>query len=531
MDPLTLEQFAIKAVAQSSGVANPEQWLVDYFNSGQTSSSGVRVTANKALGLPAVWASVQLIAGYLASMPIRVKRENGDRWEELPNHPASKLLNREPNELQSDHTFKETLMIHALLEGNGRAVIFRNQLGQPIELLIAFPESVHTQMWQGEKYHLISIDPNYYVQALPGTGGPPPGGLYRVHDRDVFHIPGLSYNGLWGNSVISQCKDTFGIDSAGQDSAGYSFRNNGRPGLLLESPRGAFRTEKESKEFMAAFNAAHEGPTQAMKTGMIREGMKAHVLPMSAQDSQFIESRNFSREDIAMIFGTQNMLGEGKAVYKDLAERVSAFITNTLSRWFHRWTTESERKLLSAREQAAGNITFEFDTSQFVKGDPNTLADFTGKLRQQEVISGNEARRMLGFNPVEGLDEYNNPNTSSGAEPEPEEEPAEETEPPANKAARFFIANLIESETRQLVAATRRKDFLGSVKRIYDKLRPKICELLDAIDLDQSLADEYCQRSIDQVMEAAAVSTPETLKASIETTTATWPERVNEFHV
>ena len=68
-----------------------------------------------------------------------------------------------------------------------------------------------------------------------------------------------------------------------------------------------------------------------------------------------------------------------------------------------------------------------FNPTQLLTGDPNTLADYTGKLRQQGALSGNEVRAFHHLNPVDGLDDYSNPNISTGLENEPDEaSPADE---------------------------------------------------------------------------------------------------------
>ena len=289
-----------------------------------------------------------------------------------------------------------------------------------------------------------------------------------------------------------------GIDQAGRDSLGYSFSNNGRPGMLLEAPRGLFRSEKEKQEFMDRINAKHEGVEASGRTMLLSEGIKATVMPQSASDAQFLESRGFSREDIAMLFGTQNMIGEGKAVYKDLTQRFTAYVQNCLNKWFERWEQECRRKLLSEREKRAGGYKYEIDPSQFLKGDPTTLAGYTASMRSQGIMSGNEARQLHGLNPVDGLDTYENPNisVSVGASAEQVDQASSESDGDSDDnsgavAMRRNFATLIEHEQRRLNAAAGSKgNFIAWAERFYQKFRDRLYDVCEAV----GIPDTRCRR-------------------------------------
>ena len=110
------ESSALVALNQTSNLSDPQQWLIDALGGG-SSSSGVRVSSATAIGLPAVFASVQLIAGHIGAMPLRLFRESSDGTRtEIRNHPSIRLLQVAPNQLQTPMTFKESLMVHALMD-------------------------------------------------------------------------------------------------------------------------------------------------------------------------------------------------------------------------------------------------------------------------------------------------------------------------------------------------------------------------------------------------------------------------------
>jgi phage portal protein BeeE len=65
-----------------------------------------------------------------------------------------------------------------------------------------------------------------------------------------------------------------------------------------------------------------------------------------------------------------------------------------------KWEEEVMAKLISP----ARPLEVEFDTTPLLKGDPNSLADYTMKMQQHGVLTINEIRELHGFAPVEDGD-------------------------------------------------------------------------------------------------------------------------------
>ena len=529
-----------EALNSISGLTDPAEWLVDTLGGG-TAKSGVRINLTTAVGLPSVFSAVQRIAAHVGLLPVEVKRKVGESARPIPNHPATRLLQLAPNMLQTPMVFRETLMLHALLSGNGRAWINRNGLGQPTELLLLMPWDTYTLMVGGEKWHATYIDREYLGDErgpqLSEQGTRQDARLYKIPDSEVFHIPGLASNGLWGFSLIHVAKEVLGIDAAGLQAAGASFGNNGRPGLVLEAPANLSLSNKEADEIVDNWNEAYEGIDNAGRTGLIRNGMKLHVLPISNSDAQFLESREFSRRDIALLFGTEAVM-ESSAVYKNLTERNSAYVLHCLNKWLEKWEQEIRRKLFSDRERNRTEVFAEFDASQLLRGDPNTLADYTGKLRAQGLISGDEGRAMHGLNPAGLTDDFGNPAISADGgndDGEESDDDGEETEngPPDDAVAiaieRSF-ANLLKHEARRIVDMTRQRgNYLGSVERFYVKFEPKLAETCREWGIDPRLATDHCETSMREILDVAGTVTAEGLTDAMTEITYQWPDRASEF--
>lgn len=404
----------------TSNARNPAAWLLQSLGLVSNSSAGIAININSVLSIPEVWMAVNKISGHLSQMPIECCKysynENGIEYSEKQRNDAGYRTIRNPNEFFTKATLMEKWVVDALLYGNARLYIERSENGQPKALWPLQAENCTTVIAGGERWHTVTIDTASEVGDLKAKSDHQ-GTMYKIHDRDILYLMGLTRNGWWGENPIDLLRDSFGLSIAGQEASGSTFRNAGRPGLLLEAPRGAFRTAKESQEFLDQFNTAHEGLDKTGKTGMIREGMKAQVLPNDTNTSGYVQQRQFQRESTAMIFLLESVFGDNTgSTYKSVTERNAAYVTNCLGRWINKIEDELAKKLLSARQEANGSFRYKMDTSCLFRHDKLSMAQYTMNLRQQMMISGNEVRELHGLPPVDDLVEDFNPQAKAAAD-------------------------------------------------------------------------------------------------------------------
>ena len=384
--------------ALTSGQNNPASWLVEAFGGSNKSKTGVNVTTSSALGLAPVIYAVNRISGHVAGMPIEVMKADAEGKRSRVYNNTYRLLNKRPNDIMTAFQLKEIMMVHALISGNGRCYIDRNSNGTPVGLIPILPYNCQTMLVDGQKWHLVTQESGTTQDAIPVKLKS--GEYYKIPDRDVLHVMNTSYNGIWGMHVIDIARDVFGLTQAGQEGAAVTIANSSQPSMLLEAPNGMFRSAKDAKDFLDNFNSKHEGLENSGKAGLLRDGMKATVLPVSNTDSQFLQQRNFQREEIALLFGLESILGDTSGqTYRSISERNTAYINNCLSRWFAKWTEEIENKLMPY-----GNLEATFNTRKLMQGDPNSVADYALKVSQTGAATVNEVREIIDLDPVEDGD-------------------------------------------------------------------------------------------------------------------------------
>lgn len=132
------------------------------------------------------------------SLPLRFYQYNGNGGKEKAlKHPLYSLLHGEPNPEMSAYSFRETMMTHLLLWGNAYAQIIRNGRGEVTALYPLMPDRMTVD--RDAKGHI------FYEYSRQDSDASTLGKKQNVIllPEDVFHIPGLGFDGLVGYSPIA----------------------------------------------------------------------------------------------------------------------------------------------------------------------------------------------------------------------------------------------------------------------------------------------------------------------------------------
>ena len=221
------------------------------------------------------------------------------------------------------------------------------------------------------------------------------------------------------------------------ESQGVTYKNSGRPSMILTAPRGVFRDADDAQTFMENFRADTSNLDNKGRAALIREGMGIQSMS-TAVDNEATDSRQFQRESAALILMLEQIIGDGSSgVYGSLAEKNAAWLTHGLGRWLNKIEQECDRKLLSENMRRAG-MYYDFSTESLFKTDKVGMLSYTSGLRSQGVISSNEVRMMHNLPPVDdeamdtdfyaGLNTISHQDDTPTDEEESQDEVVEETE-------------------------------------------------------------------------------------------------------
>lgn len=493
---------------------------------GGSEESEAYVGPEQSITVPPVWYAVNKIAGHIGQMPLSVYRRMRDGGiEKAVEHQAYRLVRTRPNEFQSAFDFRELVMVHALLWGNGRAWIVREG-SRPVELLPLMPENTVTVVFKGKKYHVTKPESDSRVNLLRSMAESIDEMLV-IEDMDCLHIKGISFDGIDGKGLIPTHKRTVRIAIESEKSLDNQLTKGFSGSIMLEAPAGAFADEQDAKRFIDAFKQHHSGTSKAGQVGLLREGIKANLIRMSNVDLQMIDQRRFSRQDIGLLFGL-TMPGDGESVsYNSLEQKTIAYLTDTLGRWVSKWEEECDHKLLTEREKLRDTHYFAFDEKQLLRMDSQTQASVFSTYIASRVMNPNEVRAELDRNPYDGGDEYVNPaidtrNQGDPEEPDEDEEVEQQTRATARKAVVSRIRQLLEIEAKRAVAGCSQKNFADWVDGFYAKWEGKLAEVIAELGGDPNLATVHCEKSKNELIEASGRATIETLSSEVSQTVASW---------
>jgi HK97 family phage portal protein len=372
-------------------------------------ASGMSVSPETALRISAVWACVGLLAETIASLPfVMFKRLADGGRERDPSHALYRLLHNQPNAWQTAFEFREMLTAHALLRGNGYAEIVPGVSGAVEQLIPNHPDRVRVEDLPGGGFR-------YQVKQGDGSERP-------VNAEDMFHLRGLSLDGVTGLSVVAYARESMGLSLAAERYGARFFGNDTRPGGILKK-EGKLSPEA-AKRLKDTWESAHAGVGNSHRVAVLEEGLEWQQIGMAPEDAQFLQTREFQAEDVARWFRVPpHMIGlTSKATsWGSGIEQLSmAFVTYTLLPWLQRWQQCVSRDLITKPDEHFA----EFVVDGLLRGDTKSRYGAYAVGRQWGWLSVNDIRRLENMNPIgESGDQYLRPlNMVDAADPLPEED-------------------------------------------------------------------------------------------------------------
>lgn len=354
-------------------------------------TSGKPVNERTAMQTTAVYACVRILAEAIASLPLHVYEYQDDGGKKLVHdHPLYYLLHDEPNPEMTSFVFRETLMSHLLIWGNAYAQIIRDGAGRVLGLYPLLPDKMDVQ--RDDKGNI------YYVYSRNSDENPmfKEYGNIKLKAEDVFHIPGLGFDGLIGYSPIAMAKNAVGMTLACEEYGASFFANGANPGGVLEHP-GVLKDPSKVRE---SWNSVYRGVSNAHKIAVLEEGMKYQQIGIPPEEAQFLETRKFQINEIARLYRIPpHMVGDlDKSSFSNIEQQSLEFVKYTLDPWVIRWEQSLQRSLLLPSEK--GKYFIKLNVDGLLRGDYQSRMNGYAVGRQNGWFSANDIREMENMNPI-----------------------------------------------------------------------------------------------------------------------------------
>jgi HK97 family phage portal protein len=353
--------------------------------------SGARISSESAMRLSAVYACVRILAESMASLPFILYRPGqGGGKVALRNHWLYRLFYIRPNQFQNPFEWREMLMGHLALRGNAFCRIVSNAKGEITDLIPIHPDRISLVLSQNsaDEYSYRIIDRLGNQLVLPrGT---------------VWHLRGLSSDGMLGLSPIEMARESVGLALSAQDYGARFFDNDAKPTGGWIEYAGTFKDKPARDNFRESYQNA-QGAMNRGKVLVLEAGMKYHEVGVTNKEAQFLELRKFQVTDIARLFRVPpHMIADlDRATNNNIEQQSIEFVRYTMRPWAERWEASIRSDLMLDDE----GLDCEFDFAALMRGDANSRATYYSAMVSMGALTRNEVRVAENYTPLPGLDE------------------------------------------------------------------------------------------------------------------------------
>jgi HK97 family phage portal protein len=263
-------------------------------------SKGGELAEDEARTIPAVGRAVKIIAGTIAGFPLHMFEGDDLEMQQRVALPPELEALADPNPEFPPFVFYRVLLAHKVLREEAFVWVGKDNGGRRFR------------------------HPNG-----PG-GGPGSGDLWPIHPRrmrvgrledgtkvyeldgkeafldfaaggEIIHIIGESEDGLRGKGPLEYHASEFELALDAQEFAARHFSDSAHPSGLLSVPQDLDAGEAE--ELKRRWESQNQGLGKSGRLAVLGKGATWNPVSFNPQETQMIESRKYSKGEIATIFG------------------------------------------------------------------------------------------------------------------------------------------------------------------------------------------------------------------------------------
>lgn len=365
--------------------------LAGYFSpGGYVDFSGVAVNEYTAVGLSAFWRALNVIAGTLASLPLNsyMQPTNGRRKQvasvfDAPDGPDD----------QTPFEWKESIFLHQLLHGRAGALKLRTDGGTIARLPLVHPLSFAVVQPSIEEYRSGKLPVGgVWFDVTLDTGE-----LRRFDATDFWYLPAPSFRGQQGVGLLQVARTSLGTSIAADKAAARTFGNGALISGLATPDSDDEDITEDVPEIRRQLDRATAGYENAGAIAVVNRRLKFTPWTMTAQQAQFLESRQFQIEEISrwtgvpphLLMQTEKQTSWGTGV--EMQDR--ALARSVLGTWSKRFEERASRLLANPR-------TVEFDFTALERPSPDREIELDLQQVSAGVMTVDEYRDRRGWEPL-----------------------------------------------------------------------------------------------------------------------------------
>lgn len=310
--------------------------------------------------------------------------EDTDLLTSRTTFPRFERLLIHPDPTTSELQFKKLIYRDLFFQGNG----FIYNLGNQLQLL----ENVE-----------------YSPTNKPTLGGE------QLDETRLMHVRLLNEKSKqYGKAYITRISDEISLISAMLKFQSNYFTNNGFPGIILETDHPMSKKAKErlAEEFVNMFSIQRGLSSSPF---VLDNSMKLKDIQKNFKDLQFLESiNNLSKNIIASLGVPEVLISSGNNA--NINPNIKMFIYFTIAPFVDSVASELTRHMHQFYPGTKKlKIVPNYENLPILKDDFLKLSNSVKTLYTTGILNKNEARKRLGYIPVENGDEFLEPQNITGS--------------------------------------------------------------------------------------------------------------------
>lgn len=330
--------------------------------------------------LGAVAAAHRIFTNSIAAMPWMIRQKVGEERREA-DHQISTYLKSRANQYMTAFLAEKVILSQGFWHGVGYAHIERGRYGEVTGILpIPLQPEVKVNREDGVRWYKFTVpETNIFGRELTRS--------FTESELLIYRFE--SYDGSSGRGLLHLAKEVMDTDMKAQKYGNKFYSNGARPSGVIEVAAQLNRENRERvvEDFMNRYTGDN-----AFRVAVMDMGMKYTPLGISQNDAQYIESRQFTVNEISRFTGIPAyMMQEGKQSYNSNEQQKLDFLVDTLTPHLVQIEQEWGAKLFTETERKDG-FYLKKNEAGIMRGTHEARANFYEKMMSIGAINADEVR-------------------------------------------------------------------------------------------------------------------------------------------
>lgn len=378
---------------QDPGVPLTSTVLLSIFGGAQTDSN-ITVTPQNTFGISAVYRAVALLSGTVASFPRRTFENGttelvGAQAESAGDGQAPAIL-ESPHPMYTGYEFFELMMVHLCFWGNFYGLKVRalgsGSLPTQVTPLMPWDVEPHWVIPEGKR---VPTEKLYVWTLADGT-------TVGLTPDDMFHVPGMGYDGLKGLAPLELFRQTYGLAIATEKTGAKFFGSGNLMSGFLHTDKKL--TENQAKGLKERWQERMSGVAHAGEVAVLDSGATFQSMMIPPEQAQFLQTREFEVLEVSRIFGLPPHLLSAMSA-STWGTGIEQLNMGLAQFGFTPWTSRIEGRV--TKELLPPNQFMRFMTGNLTRGDVRSRYFAHLYARRGHIETINEIRAQEGLPPIE----------------------------------------------------------------------------------------------------------------------------------